>query len=291
MRNKNNYAVGIRKANQEIIVKLGEYRGMVKNDVIKNLPLIRGVLSFIDSLVLGMKTLTFSASFFEDDETAKPSRSDRLLTKIFKERAEDVVMGITMVMSVIFAVALFMVLPYFISNLLKPYIASNTILTLIEGVIRIGLFIGYVLLITLMKDIQRTFQYHGAEHKCINCIESGLLLNVENVRASSKQHKRCGTSFLLIVMVVSVMFFIFIPAANPVMRIILRLLLLPVVAGVSYELIRIAGNSDSVISNVLSVPGMLLQRLTTVEPDENQIEVAIESLKPCVPEEKGSDEW
>lgn len=271
MKNKDKYAVAVRKPDQTIEVDVKESSGVVKNPLFKKIPIVRGVLSFIESLVLGMKTLTFSASFFEEDEEQEKKGKT--------EKAEGVIMGLTVAFSVVFAVAIFMVLPYFISELLRPYIVSAALMALLEGCIRIAIFIGYIFLITLMKDIQRVFMYHGAEHKCINCIESGLPLTVENVRISSKQHKRCGTSFLLIVMVVSVIFFIFIRTSNPVSRVVIRLLLVPVIAGVSYEFIRLAGNSDSKLVDILSKPGMLLQRLTTREPDDSMIEVAIKAVE------------
>lgn len=279
MRNKDQYAVAVRKPDQEIAVDIQEYQGMIKNKALKNLPIVRGVLSFVDSLVLGMKTLTFSASFYEEEENSRPSKTDRALNRLFRDKAEDVVMGVTICFSVVAAVALFMILPYFISDRLAPYIISTKLMAVIEGLIRITIFIGYILLISCMKDIKRTFMYHGAEHKCINCIESGLPLTVENVRVSSKQHKRCGTSFLLIVMIISMVFFFFIHTSNPVMRIVIRLLLIPVIAGVSYEFIRFAGNSDSLFVEFLSKPGMWMQKLTTKEPDEHMIEVAIRAVE------------
>lgn len=279
MRNKDKYAVAVRKPDQDIVVEVKEYHGIIKNESIKKLPIVRGVLSFIDSLVLGMKTLTFSAGFYEEEEEGKPSKTDAAIDKLFKDKAEDVVMGITVCFSIVVAVALFMILPYFVSHLLEPYVISTSLMAVIEGLIRLTIFIGYIGLISLMKDIKRTFMYHGAEHKCINCIETGLPLTVENVRISSKQHKRCGTSFLLIVMIISIIFFLFIRTSNPVMRVVVRLLLIPVIAGVSYEFIRFAGNSDSLLVEILSKPGMWMQKLTTKEPDDSMIEVAIQAVE------------
>ena len=227
---------------------------------------------------MGLKTLMYSASFYEEEEV-KPTKTDKAMEKLFKDKAMDVVMYITMACSIVFAIALFMILPYFISSLLSKFIESSTVMAVIEGVIRIGIFVGYVCLITLMDDIKRLFKYHGAEHKCINCIERGKPLTVANVRRSSKQHKRCGTSFLLIVMIVSIIFFMFIKTPNPALRVGLRILLLPVVAGVSYELIRLAGRFDNVFVNILSAPGLLLQKLTTREPEDEMIEVAIKSVE------------
>ncbi len=266
MKNGDKYAVAVRKPDNKIEVEVRELGKAGKQPIFKRTPIIRGIFNFIESLVLGMKTLTFSASFYEEEEEKKPGRT---------EKAESIFMGLTVVCSVAFAVAIFMVLPYFITERLRPYVVSTTLMAIIEGCIRIAIFLLYIVLITLMKDIQRVFMYHGAEHKCINCVESGLPLTVENVRISSRQHKRCGTSFLLIVMVISVIFFIFIRTSSPVWRVVIRLLLVPVIAGVSYEFIRLAGNSDSKIVNILSMPGMLLQRMTTREPDDSMIEVAI----------------
>ena len=229
-------------------------------------------------MVLGMKSLTFSASFFEEEEV-KPSKADKLIEKIFKDKAEKFVMSLTVCFSIVIAVALFMLLPYYISSLFKNMFLSDMAIAAIEGVLRLVIFMGYIFLISFMKDIQRVFMYHGAEHKCINCIEHGLELNVENVRKSSKQHKRCGTSFLLIVIVISIIFFLFIRVDSPVLRVLVRILLIPVIAGVSYEFIRLAGRSENKIIEVLSKPGLWLQNLTTREPDDDMIEVAIASVE------------
>ena len=264
MKNQDVYSVGVRKPDGEIEVHLSTYEG-IGSRKLKKIPIVRGVVSFVDSLVLGMKCLTFSASFY-DEEEAQPSKADVAVQKLFGERAEKVVMGI-------------MILPYFAAALLRNVIVSDTVLAVIEGAIRLLLFIGYVLLISLMKDIQRVFQYHGAEHKCINCVENGLELNVENVRKSSKHHKRCGTSFMLIVMVVSIIFFIFIRVDSPILRVVFRVALVPVIAGVSYEFIRLAGNTDNKLVGILSRPGMWLQALTTKEPDDSMIEVAIAAVE------------
>ena len=277
MKNQDVYSVGVRKPDGEIEVHLSTYEG-IGSRKLKKIPIVRGVVSFVDSLVLGMKCLTFSASFY-DEEEAQPSKADVAVQKLFGERAEKVVMGITVAFSIVMAVAIFMILPYFAAALLRNVIVSDTVLAVIEGAIRLLLFIGYVLLISLMKDIQRVFQYHGAEHKCINCVENGLELNVENVRKSSKHHKRCGTSFMLIVMVVSIIFFIFIRVDSPILRVIFRVALVPVIAGVSYEFIRLAGNTDNKLVGILSRPGMWLQALTTKEPDDSMIEVAIAAVE------------
>lgn len=277
MKNQDVYSVGVRKPDGEIEVHLSTYEG-IGNKRLKRLPIVRGVISFVDSLVLGMKCLTFSASFYDEEET-QPSKADQLIDKLFGEKAEKVVMDLTVAFSIVMAVAIFMVLPYFAAALLRKVIVSDTLLALIEGGIRLLLFIGYILLISRMKDIQRVFQYHGAEHKCINCVEHGLELNVENVRGSSKEHKRCGTSFMLIVMIVSIIFFIFIRVESPILRVVFRIALVPVIAGVSYEFIRLAGRSENKLVLALSRPGMWMQGLTTSEPDDDMIEVAIAAVE------------
>lgn len=286
MKNQEKYAVAVRKPDNEITVEVSEYNGLIHNKKIRNIPILRGVFSFIESLVLGMKTLTFSASFFEEEEDAQKKKEEQILTKEEQEhkekkekKKEDVMMGGTVVLSVVLAVAIFMILPYYLSTLFHRFIASQMLITLLEGVIRLAIFIGYVALISLMQDIKRVYMYHGAEHKCINCIEHGLELTVENVRKSSKQHKRCGTSFLLIVMIISIFFFMFIQIDSRILRLVLRIVLIPVIAGVSYEFIRIAGRSDHAVVNILSKPGMWLQNLTTREPDDSMIEVGIASVE------------
>lgn len=277
MKNKDMYSIAVRKPDGEIEVHLGTYQSIVKNKMLRELPLVRGVVNFLDSMILGMRTLTFSASFYEEEE--EPSKTEVFLDKVSKGNAEKVITGLTVAFSILMAVGIFMLLPYFLTNFLKDYVVSNTLLAILEGIVRVGIFVLYVLLISKMEDIQRVFMYHGAEHKCINCIESGLELNVENVLKSSKHHKRCGTSFLFIVMAVSILFFIFIRVTSPVLRVVIRLLLIPVIAGVSYELIRLAGRSESRFVQIISFPGMLMQRLTTKEPDAQMAEVAIAAVE------------
>ena len=292
MKNQEKYAVAVRKPDQEIVVETSTYEGLIKNKKIRNMPILRGVFSFIESLVLGMKTLTFSASFFEEEEdeksgsrkaekragAKKPAPTEEEQKKKEK-RQENVLMGGTVAISIVLAVAIFMVLPYYISVFFQRFITSQTLLALLEGVIRLTIFIGYVAAISLMPDIKRVYMYHGAEHKCINCIEQGMDLTVENVRKSSRLHKRCGTSFLLIVMLISIVFFLFIRVDNRILQLLLRLVLIPVIAGVSYEFIRLAGRSDHMLVNLFSKPGLLLQRITTREPDDEMIEVGIASVE------------
>ncbi len=269
MKNGDDYAIAVRTPDQKIVVENFVSTGLFKNKTVKNIPIIRGVVNFIESLTLGMKALTYSASFFEDEEDKKEQN----------EKKENFVMGLTVAFSIVLAVGIFMILPYGISLLFEKVFTSHWLIALLEGVLRLLIFLGYVAGISLMPDIKRVYMYHGAEHKCINCIESGLDLNVENVRKSSRLHKRCGTSFLLIVMLISILFFMFIQVDQGALRLILRILLIPVIAGVSYEFIRLAGRSDNLIVNIFSKPGLMLQKITTQEPQDDMIEVAIASVE------------
>lgn len=276
MKNGDRYAVAVRKPDKEIEVSVQDYKSIVPKAV-RKIPFIRGIFNFIDSLILGMKTLMFSAEFFEEEEGEVRELTADEAAK--EEKKESFVMTLVLMFSVVLAVAVFMVLPYFLSGLLKKFITSRTVLTVLEGVIRLLIFLGYIALVSRMEDIQRTFMYHGAEHKCINCIEHGLDLNVENVRVSSRQHKRCGTSFLFFVMIVSIIFCFFITAESQVLRVVLRIALMPLIAGVSYEIIRLAGSSDNPVVNLLSRPGLWVQNMTTKEPDDSMIEVAIQAVE------------
>lgn len=278
MKNDTRYSVAVRKPNGEIDVEIGEYTGIWGEMKITKLPFIRGIFSFADSLRLGTRCLNHSAAFYEEEETEETA-ADKMLNKVFKDKAESVLMALTTIVAVVFAVGIFMVLPYFISNYLKSFVRNDSLLAIIEGVIRVLIFVLYVLLISLMKDIRRVYMYHGAEHKCINCIEKGRELNVENVMRSSKQHRRCGTSFLLFVMLVSVVLFFFIRVDNMALKILLRILLIPVIAGIAYEIIRLAGRSDNWLVRMISAPGLWLQGLTTKEPDEDMVEVAIKAVE------------
>ena len=281
MRNGSEYSVAVRKENGEIEVKKETYKGVGSKCKLFRLPFIRGIFSFVDSLVLGMKSLNYSASLFMEDgeEEEEPGRFEKWLQKKFGDKAEKVIMDMTMVISIILAMGIFMVFPTWVSTLMKPLLGNGIWMALFEGVLRIAIFIAYVGLISLMPDIKRTYMYHGAEHKCINCIEHGLPLTVENVMKSSKEHKRCGTSFLLIVMVISILFFLVIRPETLWLRLVSRILLIPVIAGVSFEFLRLAGNSDNPVVNLLSKPGLMLQGLTTKEPDEKMAEIAICALE------------
>ncbi len=278
MKNKEQYAVAVRKPNGEIEVEVEHYVGVAHGSKLLNLPFIRGIFQFVDSLILGMRSLNYSASFYED-ETQQETAADKAFDRIFKDKADKALSALVMVVSLALAVGIFMVLPYYITSLFEDYIRSASFMAIIEGVLRIAIFICYVLSISLMKDIRRLYRYHGAEHKCISCIEKGRPLTVRNVMKSSKQHKRCGTSFLLFVMLVSVVLFFFIRVDNPVYRVLLRIALIPVIAGISYEIIRLAGRSNNILVRIISAPGLWLQKLTTREPDESMVEVAIAAVE------------
>lgn len=278
MKNKDLYAVAVRKSDGEIVVDTQEFAGILHDSVLRKIPFIRGIFNFIDSLVLGMKSLNYSANFYEDED-AQETTADKVMNKVFRGKAESILMGFTMILSVVLSLAIFIALPYYLSTLFERFVRNTSLLNIIEGAIRIAIFLIYVAAISLMKDIRRVYMYHGAEHKCINCLERGRELTVENVKRSSKQHRRCGTSFLLFVMVVSIILFFFITITQPVYRLLIRIALIPAVAGISYELIRLAGRYDNIFTRILSAPGMLLQKLTTKEPDSEMIEVAIKSVE------------
>ncbi len=278
MKNKEQYAVAVRKPDGEIEVDVDTHHGALHGSKLVQIPFLRGIFNFVDSLVLGMHCLNFSAAFYEDGEVQETA-ADKAFQKIFKDKAEKVFTGMITVLAIVLAIGIFMVLPYFITSFFEEYVRNDSLMAILEGVIRIVIFVLYVLLISLMQDIRRVYMYHGAEHKCINCIEKGRPLTVHNVMRSSKQHKRCGTSFLLFVMLVSVILFFFIRVENPVYKVLLRIALVPVIAGISYEIIRLAGKSDNILVRIISAPGMWLQGLTTKEPDESMVEVAIAAVE------------
>lgn len=278
MKNKEQYAVAVRKPNGEIEVEVEHYIGIVHGSKLLNIPFIRGIFQFIDSMILGMRSLNYSSRFYEEPEE-KETAADKAFNRLFKDKADKVFSAIVMMFSVVLAIGIFMVLPYYVTSLFEGYIRSASFRAIIEGVLRIVIFVGYVLSISLMKDIRRVYMYHGAEHKCINCIEKGRPLTVSNVMRSSKQHRRCGTSFMLFVMFVSVVLFFFIRVENPVYRVLIRIALIPVIAGISYEIIRLAGRSNNILVRIISAPGMWLQRLTTREPDAGMVEVAIAAVE------------
>ena len=274
MKHKDEYAIAVRKPNGEIVVEKDTYHSVIKWEKLTKTPFIRGVFNFIDSMVLGIRTLMFSATFFEEEEEALSKEEAEK-----RDKQEKAMMGGTVALSIVLAIGIFMVLPYLLSSFLKPIVSSYFLRTVIEGFLRIGIFVAYVVLISKMEDIQRTYMYHGAEHKCINCIEHGLPLTVENVKKSSRQHKRCGTSFLFLVLAISIILFIMIRVESAIMRLLIRIILLPVIAGISYEVLKLAGRSDNFLINLISKPGLAIQKLTTKEPDDSMIEVAIQAVE------------
>ena len=279
MKNMDRYAVSVRKPNGKIETKVEECVSFAEKHPLFQLPVFRGMANFLESMVIGMKTLNYSASFYEDEEEQTESRTEQLLEKILGEKAEKIIMGIVLVFSLAISIGLFMILPYIASEALGKLIRNEYVILFMEGIIRIAIFLGYIVLISRMEDIKRVFMYHGAEHKTINCLEAGVPLTPENVDNFSRLHKRCGTSFIFIVMIISMVFFFFIRVDTIWLRIVLRLLFLPLVAGVSYEFIRLAGNSDHPLVQIFSKPGLARQRLTTKEPDHSMIEVAIASVE------------
>ena len=286
MRHKDKYSIAVRRPDNEIELKVEDYKCVFGNAKFLKYPLIRGVVSFVDSLVVGTKCLMYSAEIAGDEEDEEDKQKNAALSEeelAAKKAKEDKqfkwLLYVTVAVSIVVSVAAFMLLPYALASLCRRVGASEFAVTIVEAFVKLALFMGYMLLISRMKDIQRTFMYHGAEHKCINCIEHGLELNVENVRKSSRQHKRCGTSFLFFVMIVSIIFCFFITAQSQIARVLIRLALLPVIAGVSYEIIKLAGNSENPFVNLLSRPGMWVQNMTTKEPDDDMIEVGIRAVE------------
>lgn len=296
MRGPRKIATAVRKPDGEIETDISEI-GRLRRSKILKLPIIRGCVGFFDSMILGIKSLMYSAKFFDTDEDGNPieEKSSRfeawLEEKLGSERFMNAVIYCSVVISLFFSIGLFILLPTVIVGLLKGIIQNHILLTLAEGVVRIAIFLAYLGLVSRMKDIKRVFMYHGAEHKTIHCYESGEELTVENVRRHTRLHPRCGTSFLLIVMVISIIVFSFISWNNPLTRLLLRLALLPVVAGISYEIIKFAGRHDNAFTAAISAPGMWLQYITTNEPDDSQIEVAIEALRAVIPEDRNEDKW
>lgn len=298
MRGPYKTAVSVRKPDGEITTKIDE-NGVKTRPKICRMPIIRGCVNFFDSLVIGMKALMYSAEFIdlEEEEGEEESKFDQWLERKFGDRIKDIVIYVSIAISLVLSVGLFIVLPTFLTRLveaipaIRPVTETHAFTSVFEGVIRMAIFLGYMALVAQMKEIKRVFEYHGAEHKTIACYEAGEELTVDNVKKYTRFHPRCGTSFLLFVMIISIILFACLPKTGVILRVIMRLALLPVVAGLSYEVIKWAGRSKNPIVRVLSKPGLWLQRLTTREPDATQIEVAIESMKPCIPENKDEDRW
>ncbi len=279
MRNKDKYAIAVRKPDRQIEVTVKEHESFTDKHAWANYPVIRGIVQFVESLVTGISAINYAASFYDEPAEDEMTKVDEVTKSIFKDKTESILMAVTILVSFAFAICLFMLLPYYASRLLTKYIGSQFVMNLIEGCIRLIVFVLYILLISCMRDIKRTYMYHGAEHKCINCIERGVVLTPENVKNSSRFHKRCGTSFLFLVIFISIIFFIFIRVDNTLLQIVIRVLCIPVIAGVSYEVIRYAGKSEGKLVDVISAPGVWLQHFTTKEPDMDMIEVAIQAVE------------
>ena len=299
MRGPKETAIAVRKPDGEIIVEKKPINSFVQKFKINKIPIVRGVFSFFESLILGTKALMFSAEFYdvedEDDKKKKETMTAEEL-EAYNKKNDKMMTGaifVSVAVALIFGIGVFMLLPTFLVGLLRDYahLTNNIAATLLEGVVRIVIFVIYILLVSKMKDIHRVFQYHGAEHKTIFCYENGDDLTVENVKKQGRLHPRCGTSFLILVMIISIIVFSFVSWENPIQRVIIRLLLLPLVAGLSYELIKFAGRHSGAIVDIISAPGMWLQKITTAEPDESQIEVAIASLKSVLTGNKNDDKW
>lgn len=292
MRGPHGIATAVRLPNSEILVDKKTYESVTKRNTILGLPFIRGSVSLIESLIIGIKALNFSAKFYDDEENdEEPGRFEKFLTRIFGEKLENVIMGFSLILSIGLATLLFFILPSAAISLVKRLNGGVVLKNLMEGIIRIIVFIIYIYLISKMNDIKRVFQYHGAEHKTIFCYENEEELTVENARKYSTLHPRCGTNFMFIVMIVSIFVFSFLGWPGIVERIISRILLLPVIAGISYEILKYIGRSDSKFIHMLFYPGLLLQKLTTAEPDDSQLEVAIAALKGVIVEDREADAW
>ncbi|MDF2545636.1 MAG: hypothetical protein K0R93_534 [Anaerosolibacter sp.] len=283
-------AIAVRKPDGEIVIKKDPVQAKKKSSI-KKLPLVRGVFALVESMMLGVTSLTYSAEFWDDgSEVGEKSKLELWIEKKYGDKADDIYIGFSVFIALAAAILLFIIAPTIVTNFMRKMITNTFLLNGVEGIFRIVLFIGYVTLISRMKDIQRVFQYHGAEHKTIHCYEAGKELTVENVRGFTTLHPRCGTSFLVIVMVISMILFSAIGWHNPWVRILSRFILLPIVAGLSYEVIKWAGKSNSQLVYAISYPGLLMQQMTTREPDDRQIEVAIAAMKSVVEEDKEADQ-
>ena len=289
MRGPDVLAIAVRKPNNEIELKISKLNTLAMRHKIFRIPFLRGMISLIEALTMGTKALMYSAEFFEDEE---PLAKESWTQKIFKDKAGDVEIFLALVTSIILSVGIFMVLPSLLTNIIKGSVTNSIVLNLFEGLIRIIVFMIYVIWVSKLKDVRRVFEYHGAEHKTIHCYENGEELTVENVKKYPILHPRCGTSFLFMVMIVSIFVLSFFGWPNPLLRVLIRILMFPVIAGISYEINRFIGRSSSKFFYYLAVPGLMIQKLATVkEPDGEQIEVAIESLLAVIPKDRGADKW
>lgn len=286
MKGSDNLAMAVRKSDGEIVVKKEPVSKMEKSSLYK-VPIIRGVIAFINSMILGVRAITYSAEIFEEiDSEEEKSKFEKWLEDKFGDKSDDIITYLSVALALAMSIVIFMFIPTFLINFLKNIFTNQIVLSGFEGILKIFMFIGYIILISRIKEIKRVFQYHGAEHKVIHCYESGKTLTVENAREFTTLHPRCGTSFLLIVMVLSIVLFSFLGWDSPVQRVTMKLMLMPLVAGISYEFIKLAGKSKSKIVCAISYPGLMMQKLTTNEPDDKQIEVAIVALKNILEEDE-----
>ncbi|MGG2469073.1 DUF1385 domain-containing protein [Paraclostridium bifermentans] len=277
MQSKNKRAIAVRKNDGEIIIRKRNIKSWISDKNIDKIPFLRGAFILIETMIEGINSMNFSSEFFLDDDEEE-SAFDKFINKLFKDKANDVIIIISLIIGLFFAMLLFVVTPTMIGGLFSRFINSDLILNLIEGFTRICILFIYILLISMNKDINRVFEYHGAEHKAIYCYENDLDLTVENARKFKTQHPRCGTNFLFIVMFTSIILFSFFGWPNPIIRIIMRIVCVPIVAGISYEIIKLLGKYNNILTRIVAYPGMMLQKLTTKEPDDKQLEVALKAL-------------
>ncbi|MCR8746052.1 DUF1385 domain-containing protein [Romboutsia lituseburensis] len=282
MQSKNKRAVAVRKSNGEIVVRKNKIKSWINEKNIDKIPFIRGSFVLIETMIEGIKSLNFSSEFFLDE--TEEDAFDRFISKIFKDKANDIMIAISMIFAFLLSVGLFILLPTAVGGVFSKLIANDFLLNIVEGIVRIAILFAYIVLISKSKDIERVFQYHGAEHKSIHCYESGEELTVENTRKFTRFHPRCGTNFLFIVMFTSIILFSFFGWPNPILRVVMRIICIPVVAGISYEIIRFLGKYNNKLTKIVAYPGMMLQKFTTKEPDDKQIEVAIAALKAVIDE-------
>ena len=282
MQSKEKRAIAVRKADGEIVIKKNKIKSWINDKNIDKIPFVRGSFILIENMIEGINSLNYSSEFFMDEEDEEEDKFDILIKKIFKHKANDVVLVIAMVFAILISIGMFVLTPTFIGGLFSKIISNKVILNLIEGIIRILILFTYIVIISKNKDIERTFQYHGAEHKAVYCYENNLELTIENARKFTTLHPRCGTNFLFIVMSTSIILFSFFGWPNPLARVIMRIVCIPVVAGISYEIIRFLGKYNNKLTKIVAYPGMMLQKFTTKEPDDSQLEVALAALKAVV---------
>lgn len=292
MRGPGKQAIVVRKPDGTLEEKLDELHPLRERYKILGIPFLRGTVNFIETMVDGVKAMTYSASFLPEDEQGEPDKLDLWFQKHFpEEKAEKLIIGVSVALGLMLSIVLFMMLPTVLAGLFSGVIGSGFLRNVLEGVLRIAIFLAYMLLVSKMKEINRIWQYHGAEHKTIHCYEAGLPLTVENARKQTRIHPRCGTNFMFIVMMISILVFAVVKWSNVWVRMIMRLVLLPVVVGISYEIIKYAGRHDNIFTRIATAPGRALQHITTAEPDDSMLECAIRSIELVIPEEKGTDKW